>query len=193
MRALNKALAILIALLLLSSCAIGSQGSRGRSLVAKGDEGLLLPRFDQQAQCYNGWDRLVTAWEANGGGFKSSLKATRLQISNDGASSFARIVRGVWGAQKERSSLKFGSWPVERADIKRVVVKPNDQLAAVLDVYLPRGCGAFAELYPVIWDHVHVVANGKIHAARFSEMPASADFDSGNEPRWILYWLFARQ
>ena len=150
--------------------------------------------FSQQSTCYSAWSHLVSDWEKNGGGFKKSLLATRRQIATDRMSAFAAIVRKVWSVQSGKSNLneRFGSWPISSADTTLVIANPNDAISKTLDQSLPRGCGAFAWLYPVIWDRVHVVDMGKVQAMHFAEMPEDIVWDSYNTPRWVLYWLFVR-
>ncbi|MGH9644450.1 MAG: hypothetical protein ACRD3Q_18765 [Terriglobales bacterium] len=89
-------------------------------------------------------------------------------------------------------SDKFGSWPISSTDTTAVIVNPNDAISETPDQHLPHGCGAFAWLYPVIWDRVHVVVEGKVQAMHFAEMPDGIAWDSYNTPRWVLYWLFVR-
>lgn len=178
---------------LVCSCAAGTKPSSSASVTKPPDGNAnLASAFARQNECYNAWSQLVSDWEKNGGGFKKSLLATKRQIATDHVSAFAAIVRGVWSAQngEKISGDKFGSWPISSADTTVVIAKPNDAISKTLDQYLPHGCGAFAWLYPVIWDRVHV--EGGMRAMHFAEMPDGIVWDSYNTPRWVVYWLFVR-
>lgn len=180
---------------LLCSNTVATEPSSSASIIARPNNTAFLANvFAQQNECYTAWSHLVTDWEKNGGGFKQSLLSTRSQIATDRASIFAEIVRDVWSVQSGKwgSDAKFGSWPISDADTMSAIVKPNSAIIKKLDHYLPHGCGAFAELDPVIWDRVHVLVGGKVKAMHFSEMPVGIVWDSYSTPRWVLYWLFVR-
>lgn len=179
----------------LCSCAVAAKHHEPKPAAnPPNDTAHLTQVFSQQSECYNAWSRLVSDWEDAGGGFKTSLLSTRKQIASDNTSAFATIVRKVWAAQsaKEGTNGVFGHWPISTAELDIVIRNPNSEISGTLDRYLPKGCGAFTWLYPVIWDQTHTVAAGKISVMRFTEMPGRVDWDSYSEPRWVLYWMFVR-
>lgn len=195
MNALMRGLLAAGSILLVCSCAAATKpDSAASSAMPSNDITHLVSVFAQQNECYNAWSHLVSDWEKNGGGFKNSLLATRSQVSADQESTFAAVVRDVWAAQPQKRGRvgKFGRWPVSSSSTTSVIIRPNDAISKTLDQYLPRGCGAFAQLYPVVWDRVHVVTGGKVQVMHFAEMPEGIVWDSYNTPRWVLYWLFVR-
>jgi len=180
---------------LLCSCAVTAKQHEPKTAVnPPNDTAHLAQAFSQQSVCYSAWSRLVSDWEDAGGGFKTSLLATRKQIASDHTSTFAAIVRKVWAAQSAGDGKNgvFGHWPISTAELDMVIRSPNNEILGTLDRYLPDGCGAFTWLYPVIWNQTHTVTDGKVSVMRFTEMPSRVDWDSYSEPRWVLYWLFVR-
>ena len=195
MSALVRNLLAACSILFVCSCAAATKPNSSAWVAEPGDDSAhLASAFAQQNECYSAWSRLISDWERNGGGFKESLLAARNQISVDRASAFATIVRDVWSVQSAKGAQikNFGRWPVSSADTTSVIISPNNAISKTLDQYLPHGCGAFASLYPVIWDKTHTVVDGKVKVLHFAEMPSGIVWDSYTTPRWVLYWLFVR-
>jgi hypothetical protein len=184
---------MLIQLMPIASSAAASgaadQGHAGQASDVLDRKKEMAEGFDQNAQCFNKWEQLLSEWRANGGGIKDSLLATRQQIASDKVSKFAQLVRRIWISQDlSHPALDIGAWPADNEEIRRATKGPN----FTVDNMLPNGCESFAYLYPLIWEELVQRKDEKVTVRKLRETPVDMEWESHSAPRWLTYWLLVR-
>ena len=93
--------------------------------------------FDLMPKCVNAWTALVEEWKLNGGGVKSSINLTRMQLQEDKASKLALIIRKAWAYQKEigyaEKASETGRWPIVHEDWLVATYAPYSKSILPLD------------------------------------------------------------
>ena len=136
----------------------------------------------QQSACAGSWETLLNDWKSRGGGIRSSLEETRLQIAQDENSQFSKLVRATWAVQTSgRNRLELGQWPLPENSYRSVVIAVHPK------GLVPRDCEA--PIYLGNWLFQEIALGER----RLSDMPSGLNAtDATSANRWLFYWLFVR-